>query len=229
MFAALVPVKTELRLVVLAVMLLLSLSSVLPVVLQRSLFKIQVWGLIPLGLLVGLLACWGLIAVKGTLDSFPACFLLLVVTGLVFARRNGLSASLFVLAGGIITAQTCIEPGMYLGQSPMARFLVGDGMIVLFWILTPIVVLRSRSVLGQAVGLLLPMVAYAAIFVFALSSASGLTQPFFQLSLSQSISVASPIIALFVTVVLAAPVYVATYAKDFTLRQALHDAAGQGR
>ncbi|MCL5995982.1 MAG: hypothetical protein M1546_07995 [Chloroflexi bacterium] len=41
-FAALELLNTELRLVLLAVLLLLSLSSVLPVVMQRSLFKIQI-------------------------------------------------------------------------------------------------------------------------------------------------------------------------------------------
>jgi len=68
-------------------------------------------------------------------------------------------------------------------------------------------VLRSRSVLGQAVGLYFPMAAYAAAFVFALSSASGLAQPWFQFSFRQSVSVAGPFLTLFATVAVVAPIY----------------------
>ena len=135
---------------------------------------------------------------------------------LAFARHNGLSASLFVLTGGMLSASIAIEPGMYLGDSPFRRILLDGGMIVLFWILSPILVLRSRSVLGQAVGLYFPMAAYAAAFVFALSSASGLAHPWFQLSFSQSVSVAGPFLALFATVAVAAPVYAWISSRDFT-------------
>ena len=126
---------------------------------------------------------------------------------LAFARHNGMSASLFVLTGGMLAASWAIEPGMYLRNSPFHEIVLGAGMIVLFWILSPILVLRSRSVLGQAVRLYFPMAAYAAAFVCALSSASGLAHPWFQFSFSQSVSVAGPFIALFATVAVVAPIY----------------------
>jgi hypothetical protein len=204
------------RLLLLAALLLLIVSSVLPAVLHRRPFKVEVWGLIPLGMLAGVLIMLGWMIVIGTLDAYSVCFVLLAVTGLLFARAHGMSVGLFVLTGGIMTAQTNIEPGMYLGSSPEARFITGDGLFLLFWMLTPLVVLRARSALGQAMGLLVPMVAYAVAFVYALSSASGLAQPYLQFSISQSISIARPIITLFLIVALSALVYAGVYARDYS-------------
>src|SRR5512136_2932945 len=93
-------------------------------------------------------------------------------------------------------------------------------MIVLFWILSPILVLCSRSILWQAVGVLFPIAAYSAAFVFALSSASGLAQPWFQFSFSRSVSIAGPFIALFATIAVAAPVYAWISSRDFTAGEA---------
>ncbi len=203
------PLNTGLRFLALAVMILLIISSILVAAIRRSLFKVPVWGLIPLGLLASL------ISMIGPLDFYLTCFLL-VVTGLLFARHNGLSASLFVLVGGVLTAIYRIEPGMYLWDSrPFWRILINDGMTVLFMILTPILVLRSRSILGQAVGLLFPIAAYFGGFVLALRSAR-----VFGFSISQSVSIASPFIALFATIAMAAAVYAWISSRDFTADEA---------
>jgi len=195
-------VSAGLRYLMLAVMILLIVSSVLRAVKRKSLFEVPVWGFIPLGVLAGV----GLMVLPYPLGFYVSCFLL-AVTGLAFARHNGMSASLFALPGGMLAASWAIEPGMYLRDSPFQEIVLGAGMIVLFWVLSPILVLRSRSVLGQAVGLYFPMAAYVAAFVFALSSASGLAQPWFQFSFGQSVSVARPFIALFATVAVVAPIY----------------------
>jgi hypothetical protein len=201
------PLGNGLRLLVLAVAIALGALSIVPAVMQRSLLNVQAWGMLSLGTLAGIAAMLGLFATTGTLDLYLVCFLLLVVAGLVYARRYRGGAGLFVLEGGFLIASIYIEPGMYLVNSPVASTLVSEAALGLFWVLTPIVVLRSRSVLGQALGLLLPMAAYAVAFVFTLSSISGLTQPMFQFSISQAISIASPYIALFATVALAVLIY----------------------
>jgi hypothetical protein len=167
---------------------------------RKSLLELPVWGFVPLGLLAGLLAAWGLFLITGTLDSYLICFLLLVVTGLWFAWHNGLSASLFVLAGGLVTASLGFEAGMYFSDRLLREILFGAGMIVSFMILTPIWVLRSRSILGQALGLLLPMAAFSAALVFALSTVS-------YIPIARPVSAAEPYIALFATTVIAAAVY----------------------
>ncbi len=196
------------RFLALAVILLPVVSSHVLVARRQSLFQMPVWSLIPWGFLVGFFGTWGLFMIAGTLDFYWICFLLLVVTGLLFARQGGLSAGLYVLSGGIIVASWYMEPGLYLGSSAFVRVLTGEGMVVLFMILAPILVLRSRSIVGQAVGLLFPILAYSAAYVYALSSASGLTHPYFQFSISQSMSVARPFIILIPTIILASATYI---------------------
>ena len=197
-----------LRFLLLAVVILLSISSILLTAVRRSLFKVPVWGLIPLGLLAG----FGWLWTMDSLGFYPTCFLL-VVAGLVFARHNGLSASLFVLAGGIFTTSWAVEPVIYFWDSPFWKIFVNVGMTVLFMILTPILVLRSRSILGQAVGLLFPIGAYSAAFVFALSSVRAIP-------VSRSVSTAGPFIALFATIAIAAAVYAWISSRDFTAGEA---------
>ena len=190
------PLDEVLRFLMLAVVILLSASSVLLAAARKSLFQVPAWGLIPLGLLAGL----GLIWTTDPFRFYPTCFLL-VVTGLLFARHNGLSASLFVLAGGMVTTSWAVEPVMYFWDSPFWRIFINDGMTVLFMVLTPILVLRSPSILGQAVGLLFPVAAYSAAFVFALSRVRGIP-------VSRAVfSTAVPFTALFATTAIAAVVY----------------------
>ena len=198
----------RLGLLPLAGMIILSISSVLLTATRRRLFKVPVWGLIPLGFLAAV------ISMITSLDFYLTCFLL-VVTGLLFARHNGLSASLFVLVGGSLTATYRIEPGMYFwGDSSFGRTFINDGMTVLFTILTPVLVLRSRSTLGQTAGLLLPIAAYFGGFVLALrSSPCGF-------SISQSVSIADPFVALFATMAVAVVVYAWISSRDFTAGEA---------
>jgi uncharacterized membrane protein YjdF len=60
------------------------------------------------------------------------------------------------------------------------------------------------------------MAAYAAAFVFALSSASGLTQPPLQFSVRQSIAIAEPFIAVFAITAIAAAMYEGISWWEFT-------------
>lgn len=191
-----------------AVMGFLILSSTLVAARHRSLLQVPVWGLIPLGLLAGFGSLW----IMDCLGFYSTCFLLAII-GLLFARRNGLSAGLFVLAGGILTTSWAVEPVMYFWDSPFWRVFVNVGMTVLFTILAPVLVLRSRSILGQAVGLLSLIAAYSVAFVLALNNARGIP-------ISRGISTAGPFIALCTTVAIAAAVYGWISCRDFTASKA---------
>lgn len=192
----------------LAVMVLLSISSVSVSAVRRSPFKVPAWGSVPLGLFAGM----GLISTICPF-RFYLMYLVLVVTGLLFARHNGLSASLFVLVGGIMVADWVVEPVMYFWDSAFWRIFINFGVTVLFTILTPILVLRSRSILGQVVGLLFPLVVYSAAFVFALSSVRGFP-------IGQSAFTAGPFIALTITIAVAATAYEWISRWDFTAGEA---------
>lgn len=196
------PLAVGLRHLLLAVTILLSVSGVLLAALRRSPFEVPVWAFLQLGLLAGL------ISTMGPLEQYPT-YLLLVVIGLLFARHNGLSASLFVLAGGIVVASHYGEPVMYFWDSASWRTYINVGMTVLFTILTPTLVLRSRSTLAQIAGLLLPVVAYCGALVYALCSVRGF-------AVSKSVSIAGPVIALFETTALAIVVYAWISSRHFT-------------
>jgi hypothetical protein len=200
------PLSTTFRLLVLAVMILLMASSLYWAIRGKSLFRIPVWGLIPFGFLVGI----GLFFLAAPLSSGPflpigslwfllACLLLLVI-GLVFARANGLGAGLFVLAGGMMIASFEIEASAFLGDGPLGRLLLGPGGIALLLLISPLLVLCTRSLLIQAVGLLLPLAAYAAAFIYALYHES-------RVPLAQPAAVGIPYVVLFATMVIAVAVY----------------------
>lgn len=203
-----IPLDTGLRFLELAVAILLSISSLLLAARRRSLFKVPVWGLVQLGLLAGL----GLISTMNPLGHYSTYFLLVAI-GLLFARHSGLSASLFVLAGGIVAISHHVEPVMYFWDSPFWRTLINVGMTVLFTILTPILVLRSRSTLGQTAGLLLPIAAYYVAFVCALCSVRGFP-------VSKSVSIAGPVMVLFATIAVAVVLYAWISSRDFTAGEA---------
>jgi hypothetical protein len=189
------PLDAGLRFLLWAVMVLLSASSVLLAAVRRSLFRVPSWGFVPLGLMAGL----GLIWTMDFLGFYPTVGLL-VVTGLVFARHNGPSAGLFVLAGGIVTTSWQIEPIMYFWDSPFWRIAINVGMTVLSTILAPTLALRSCSVVGQTKGLLLPIGFYCVAFVFALCTVRGFP-------IGKSVSIAGPFIALFATIAVAVVPY----------------------
>jgi hypothetical protein len=189
------PLDDVYRYLPLAVMILVSASSVVLAIVRKSASRVPAWGFIPLGLLAGIGGMW----VMEFAGFYPTCALL-AITGLLFARHHGLSAALFVLAGGMFVTSWQVEPTMYFWDSPSWRILINEGMTASFTILTPILVLRSRSLLGQAVGLLVPLAAYSAAFVFALNSARGIP-------IARAVSTAFPFIVLFATVAIAAAVY----------------------
>lgn len=191
------------RSLALAVWALVSVASIVRAVVRRSPFAVAVWGLIPLGWLAGMGAMWAI-------DPFrmaPACALL-AVAGLLFARENGVSGGLFVLAGGMLAASWTIWPSMYFWDSPFWSTFTSAGMTLLFTLLAPIWVLRSRSALGQALGLLFPVAAYGAAFVLALSSACGIPP-------SRGIFTAAPFLVLFGTIAVAGAVYAWIAARGF--------------
>ena len=190
------PLDAVYRYLPIAIMILVSGSSVVLAVVRKSASKVPAWGFIPLGLLAGFGGMW----VMEFAGFYLACALLAII-GLLFARHHGLRAGLFVLAGGIVTTSWQIEPSMYFWDSPSWGILINEGMTALFTILTPILVLRSRSLLGQAAGLLVPLAAYSAAFVFALNSARGIP-------VNRAISTAGPFIFLFATIAIAGAVYV---------------------
>lgn len=81
--------------------------------------------------------------------------LLPVAIGLLLARRSGVLAGLFVLATGFGLVDGAIDPFYGVGKSPwgivMNVILAGSLLVV-----SPVWVLRSRSMRGQVWGLLLP-------------------------------------------------------------------------
>jgi hypothetical protein len=191
-----------LHLLAYASLLFLIVSTVWLVVPRTPLFPVPVWSLILLGFFAG----FGFLMMPIPFNFYLVYFLL-VILGLGCARSNGPSAGLVVLMGGIIAASAAIEPGMYLKPGTWARILLSEGVLVLFTIFTPILVLRARSTLGQAVWLLFPLVAYSAVFIFALTGASGLAFPMFQFSIDRAASVASPFIVLIAILAVAVAVY----------------------
>ncbi len=200
------PLGTALRFSELAVLILLMVFSIYWAVRDRSPFRVPIWGLIPFGLLAGIglfvlasLLHYGPYLPIGSLWSLLA-FALLVAIGLVFARNNGLGAGLFVLAGGMVVASVEIEASAFLGDTPLGRMVIGEGVIVFFLVLPPLLVLCTRSLLGQAVGLLLPPAVYTAAFIYAMCYES-------RVRLAQPVAVAHPYIVLFATMVIAIAVY----------------------
>jgi hypothetical protein len=206
--------ETAVHLLGWASLLFLIVSSIWLVVAHTRPILVPVWALIPLGFFAG----FGVIMLPLSLNFYPAC-LLLVILSLGSARVNGPSAAMLVLIGGIILASSTVEPSMYLATGPFARILLVEGTILLFMVLTPILVLRSRSVLGKVLGLLFPLAAYSVAFIGALSRESGLAQPMFQFSISQAVSVASPFLVLIAIVAVAAAIY--AWISSAPLRPAL--------
>jgi len=208
------PLDAAYRYLPLAVMILVSGSSVVLAIVRKSASRVPAWGFIPLGLLAGIGGMW----VMEFADFYPTCALLAII-GLLFARHHGLSAALFVLAGGMFVTSWQIEPTMYFWDSPSWRILINEGMTASFTILTPILVLRSRSLLGQAVGLLVPLAAYSAAFVYALNSARGIP-------VNRAVSTAGPFIVLFATIAIAGAVYAWISSRDSTAGEARRPGAG---
>ena len=169
---------------------------------RRNLFDIPVWGLIPLGW-VAFLA----IAYIPYNLGFYGIYLLLILISLPFSRKSGLCAGLFLLLGGSFAANFEVEPSIYFWDIPFWWVVITEGGLVLSMIVTPIWVLRSRNIFEQALGLLLPLAAYVAAFIYALSRISYTHPERFNFSLSNVISKTEPYIAQFVMLTLALVAY----------------------
>jgi hypothetical protein len=78
-----------------------------------------------------------------------ATLFLLVVVGVFPAKRLGLIAGLFVLAGGLFLMSWRIEQVIYFWDQPIWSASLELGVTLLFFIVAPMWVLRSRSVLGR--------------------------------------------------------------------------------
>jgi hypothetical protein len=86
----------------------------------------------------------------------PAGAILLpVAVGLLLARRNGVLAGLFVLAAGFVLVEWTLEPTYGLWNTHWAILLPAIQSILLL-LVSPLWVLRSRSMRGRIWGLLLP-------------------------------------------------------------------------
>lgn len=257
------PLSVGLHFLLLAVMILLSASSVVLAAVRRPPFNVPVWGFIPLGLLVDfglgalvgsvifswrsplafflllmagfgllvtlllvmlkprlvtriLLVIGGTLALTVVIAALPAFahygfesrtlltlyieYYLLVVIGVFLAKHSGPSAALFVLAGGLSAMSFHIEQVIYFWDHPFWGDFFNVAETVLFFVLTPIGVLRSRYVWSQAVALLLPICAYFIALVPALSAVRGF-------SVGRSVSIADPAIVLFTTIGVAIVLY----------------------
>lgn len=180
----------------------LSLASFWLAFKRRNLFDIPVWGLIPLGWIAFLVVAY----IPYDL-GFYGDYLLLILFSLPFSRKNGLSAGLFLLLGGSFVANFEAEPSIYFWDIPFWQAVITEGGLVLSMIVTPIWVLRSHNIFEQALGLLLPLAAYVAAFVYALCRISYIHPERFNFSLSNAISKSEPYIAQFVMLTLALVAY----------------------
>ena len=180
----------------------LSLASFWLAFKRRSLFDIPVWGLIPLGWVAFLAVAY----IPYNL-GFYGIYLLLILISLPFSRKSGLSAGLFLLLGGSFVANFEVEPSIYFWDIPFWRVVIAEGGLVLSMIVTPIWVLRSRNIFEQALGLLLPLAAYVATFIYALNRISYIHPERFNFSFSNAISKSEPYIAQFVMLALALVAY----------------------
>lgn len=160
---------------------------------------------------VGLAVLWGLIFLLRQVTSLSPSwdavyrYLSLAATILVSASSVVLavmrkSASRVPVWGLIPLGLLAGFGGIWVMEFAFWRIFINAGMTALFTILTPILVLRSRSILGQAVGLLVPLAAYSAAFVFALSSVRGIP-------VSWAVSTAVPFIVLFAIIAIAGAAY----------------------
>jgi hypothetical protein len=134
------------------------------VVCQRRGIRIPglVWVLLGLMIAVGAVEVVALTANHGFFWGYllsalaPAGGILLpVAIGLLLARRNGMLAGLFVLAAGFVLAEWTLEPTYGLWNTHWAIFLPAIQSILLL-LVSPLWVLRSRSMRGRIWGLLLP-------------------------------------------------------------------------
>jgi hypothetical protein len=143
--------------------LLLLTAIIVLVVYRRSGIRIGLaWVLLCLMIAVGAVEAVALTANHGFFWSTllaslaPAGGILLpVAVGLLLAKRSGVLAGLFVIAAGFVLVDWTLEPTYGLWNTHWAIVLPAIQSILLL-IISPLWVLRSRSMRGRIWGLLLP-------------------------------------------------------------------------
>jgi len=196
----------------LGILIGLSLASLWLALKRKNLFDLPVWGLIPLGWFAFL----AIASVPYKLD-FCVMYFLLILISLPLSSKNGLSAGLFLLIGGTFAANFEVEPSIYFWDSPFWQLAISEGGLVLFMIVTPIWVLRSRTLLGQASGQLIPLAFHTAAFIYALDRENRFIHPDrFNFSFRQVIDISGPYIAQFEMLALALVTYAWIASRTFT-------------
>ena len=163
---------------------------------------------------------WGLIAVYMGVILFQALsggfrpryydYLLMILlpisVGLFLAREHGLYASLIVLPIAVVSMTIDIEPAIYFWEARAWVTVIDASFPLLFLVLAPLWVLRSRSVLGQAAGILVPIVIYYVGFVSTLSLVAGVGLSRGS-SVLQACTIAEPVVLLFILMALVCALY----------------------
>ena len=162
-----------------------------------------VWGYIPLGL-VAFVALEALVAMgmvlwsalvpgsfeKSSLPGFIAVLSLVAVAVFFLVKDSGLCAGLIVLSAGVPWMGILIEQVIYFYDNPFWKISTDASVPALFFIASPFWVMRSRSMVGQVAGLILPAGLYGALLVVGLIKVREFT-------LAQSLSIAEPAVVLF--------------------------------
>jgi hypothetical protein len=167
-----------------------------------------IWGIIVLGSGITLFQ----LAVSGTLISFGfaqfwTIMLLLIAAGLFLAKQHGLCAALLVLSVGVPLMDFNIEHQIYFWDHQFWNTAFSLSIPLLFYVIVPLWVLRSRSVFAQAAGILIPIIIYYVALVSALSLKSAISIARGH-AFMKSISVAEPAMMLLVGMAFASGLYV---------------------
>lgn len=134
--------------------------------------------------------------------------------GLLLAPKHGLRAALLLLPIGSFMMSFDIEHEIYFWQAPGWSRALSVAMPLLFLVISPIWLLRARSLRMQAVGLLLPLVLYYVLLVVALASNSFLSERLFGVDWNQIFTVARPVVAFFSILAVCGAVFVWLWRGD---------------
>jgi hypothetical protein len=129
-----------------------------------------------------------------------------IATGLFLARDHGLIAGLVVIPTGVTLMTFDIEHVIYFWDAEAWSRIISLSVPLLFYVITPLWMLRSRSILSQAAGVLIPIVIYYVVLVFALVQASVIS-PAMGYDLWQTFSIAQPAILYFITMAFVSGLY----------------------
>jgi len=127
---------------------------------------------------------------KSSLLGFIAALSLVAVAVFFLVKDSGLCAGLIVLAAGVPFMEMFIEQVIYFYDNPFWKIMTDASVPALFFIASPFWVIRSRSLVGQVAGLILPVGLYGVLLVIGLMKVR-------EFSLAQSLSIAEPALVLF--------------------------------